>query len=125
MAKEKWMQGECSAIDNNMACNSTAAAFKTIKDLTKSKTTRTTVIEVKDGDLLTDRATISNRWKEYCEELYNYQLTSDKGLLARLRSISLQMRNMTLLFLHLRLRQQLKASRMDSHQELTMFQQNF
>ena len=87
-AKEKWMQDQCSAIDNNMACNNTAAAFKTIKDLTQSKTTRTTVIEDKDGNLLTDRAAISNRWKEYCEELYNYQLTSDKDLLGRLRSLS-------------------------------------
>ena len=64
MAKEKWMQDRCSAIDNNMACNKTAAAFKTIKDLTKSKTTRTTVIEDMDGNLLNDRAAFSNRWKE-------------------------------------------------------------
>ena len=81
------MQDQCSAIDNNMSCNNTAAVFKTIKD-PKSKTTRTTVIEGKYGKLLTDRAPISNRWKEYCEELYNYQLTSDKDLLGRLRSIS-------------------------------------
>ena len=27
-------------------------------------------------------------WKEYCEELYNYQLSFDKGLLEKLRSIS-------------------------------------
>ena len=87
MAKEKWMQHQCSAIDNNMACNNTAEAFKTIKD-PKSKTTRTTVIEDKDDNLLTDGAPIFNRWKEYCEELYNYQLTSDKDLFGRLRSIN-------------------------------------
>ena len=45
MVKEKWMQDQCFAIDNNMVCNNTAVAFKTIKDLTKSKTTRTSVIE--------------------------------------------------------------------------------
>ena len=56
--------------------------FKSIKDLTKCKTTRTTVIEDNDGNLLTDKAAISNRWKEYC------QLTSDKDLLRMLRSIS-------------------------------------
>ena len=71
-----------------MACNNTAAAFKTIKDLTRSKATRTTVIEDKNGNLLTEKAAISNRWKEYCEEPYNYQLSFDKGLLEKLRNSS-------------------------------------
>ena len=88
MVKEKWIQDQCSTIDKNMACNNTAEAFKTIKDLTKSKATRTTVIEDKNGNLLTEKGVISNRWKEYCEELYNYQLSFDKGLLEKLRSIS-------------------------------------
>ena len=88
VAKEKWIQDQCTNIDRNMACNNTAAAFKTIKDLTRSKMTRTTVIEDKKGNLLTERTAIANRWKEYCEELYNYNLTCDKDLLEKLRSIS-------------------------------------
>ena len=49
MAKEKWIQDQCSTIEKIMACNNTAVAFKTIKDLTRSKATRTTV---KNGNLL-------------------------------------------------------------------------
>ena len=88
IAKEQWIQDQCSTIDKNMASNNTAAAFKTIKDLTRSKATRTTVIEDKDSNLLTEKTAVSNRWKEYCEELYNYQLISDKELLEELRTIS-------------------------------------
>ena len=84
MAKEKWMQDQCSTIEKNTTCNNTAVAFKTIKDFTRSKATRTTVIEDKNGNLLTEKTAIFNRWKEYCEELYNYQLSFDKGLLEKL-----------------------------------------
>ena len=34
LTKEQWIQDQCSTIDGNMACNNTAAAFMTIKDLT-------------------------------------------------------------------------------------------
>ena len=57
--------------------HNTEAAFKTIKDLTRSNATRTTVIEDKNGNLITEKAAISNRWKEYCEELCNYQLIAN------------------------------------------------
>ena len=50
MDKEKWMQNQCSAIDNNIACKNT-----------KSKTTTRTVTEDKDGILLTDRAAVSGK----------------------------------------------------------------
>ncbi|XP_072039417.1 uncharacterized protein [Amphiura filiformis] len=71
-----------------MERNNTAVAFQTIRDLTKKKAGRTTVIEDKDGHLLTEKKEISNRWKEYCEELYNYNLTSDHNLLNRLKAMA-------------------------------------
>ena len=55
-----------STIDNNKVCNKTAGAFKIIKDLRKLKTTRRTVIEDNESNLLRERSAIPNRWKEYC-----------------------------------------------------------
>lgn len=39
------------------------------------------MVEDKNGNILMERRSISSRWKEYCEKLYNYQLTADQSLL--------------------------------------------
>ena len=85
-AKEKWINDKCDFINTNMECNNTAAAYQTVRELTKKKGARTTVIEDKNGSLLTEQKAVLNRWSEYCEELYNYQLTADQDLLDKLRS---------------------------------------
>ena len=44
-----------------------------------------TVIEDQDGELLTERAAVMQRWTEYCKELYNSPITPDTVLLNKER----------------------------------------
>ena len=86
-ARESWVNDQCKMIYNSLEKNKTATAFKTVRDLTWQKSTRATVIDDKDGNLLTDKNAITKRWKEYCEELYNYQITADQSMLTKLQDI--------------------------------------
>ena len=46
-------------------------AFDTLKKLTRKQHHKATIIEDKNGSLLTDNAAILTRWTEYCQEFYN------------------------------------------------------
>ena len=57
------------------------ATYETLKTLTRTQQNRTSVIEDKKGELLTDDEAVLNRWTEYCQELYNFPLQPDKSIL--------------------------------------------
>ena len=44
---------------------------------------KTTAIEDKDGNLLTESSEVLNRWTEYCKELSNFPIQPDTSLLKR------------------------------------------
>ncbi|CAH1240999.1 Hypp6277 [Branchiostoma lanceolatum] len=52
---------------------------------------QTTCIEDDDGNLLTTKPDILRRWKTYCQELYNYQLTAEEEVLEELKSTTCQL----------------------------------
>ena len=52
-----------------------------MKTLTRSQANRATVIEDKDGKLLTEKTAVLNRWTEYCRELYNFESKPDPNVL--------------------------------------------
>ena len=54
-------------------------AYRTLKLLTKEKQNKTTAIEDKDGNLLTESSEVLNRWTE----LYNFPIQPDTSLLQR------------------------------------------
>ena len=77
-AKEKWINEECEIIENHLRRNP-KKAYETVKNLTEDKKRNvSTVIEGKDGKLLSEAEDVLRRWQEYCEELYNYQIAGDK-----------------------------------------------
>ena len=47
--------------------NNTKKAFDIVKKLTKGRKTKATIIEDKNGNILTDRSQLADRWREYCK----------------------------------------------------------
>ena len=44
-------------------------------------TAKSSIIEDKSGNLLTENSEILNRWTQYCQELYNYKIRPDTSIL--------------------------------------------
>ena len=53
--------------------NNTKKAFDIVKKLTRGHIVKATVIEDKNGNTLTEKSKVVDRWREHCEELYNYK----------------------------------------------------
>ena len=77
IAKEEWIEIQCSAIKKGMETGDSKNAYSTLKSLTKSSQLRTAVINYQDGKLITDREKVLKRWTEYCKGLYNYEIHPD------------------------------------------------
>ena len=52
-----------------------------MKDITSEKQGRTSTIQDKAGQCLTEEKEILSRWTEYCSELYNYESCGDNAVL--------------------------------------------
>ena len=76
-AKEKWIFDQCDNIEAGMSKGNSKAAFDTLKLLTRPQQPRATIIEDKEGTLLTEETATIRRWTEYCGELYNHKLNPD------------------------------------------------
>jgi len=61
--------------------NNSKKAYKIIKDLTQQKLSRATTIQDKNGVGLTDEKDITNRWTEYCSDLYNHRTQRDPNII--------------------------------------------
>ena len=80
-AKEQWISDQCDHIDAGMRSGNSKAAFDTLKRMTKPHQNRSTGIEDKNGNLLTEEQAIIKRWTEYCKDLYNYKIRPDTNIL--------------------------------------------
>ena len=83
-AKEGWFHQQCIEIENGIQTNNTKTAFGIIKSLTKQSTSSSTCIEDDEGNLVSEPTAVNQRWKQYCQELYNYQLTAEEEVLKEL-----------------------------------------
>ena len=79
-AKEKWIEEQCQSIEENLKKNNSKKAYQLVNDLTSIKQGRTTTIQDKAGNCLTEERDILKRWTEYCSELYNHRATGDPGI---------------------------------------------
>ena len=61
-ARETWVEERCQEIDDNLGRNNSKKAYQLVKDLTSSKQGRTTTIQDKNGNRLTEDKDILNRW---------------------------------------------------------------
>ena len=70
MAKDTW-------IEVCLRKNNSKKAHQLVKDLTTEKQGKSTTIQDKSGECLTNENEMLNSWKEYCSELYNYETDGD------------------------------------------------
>ena len=80
-AKEKWIEDQCAELDSHMRDGKSRLAFQAIKKLTNRKIAPVTAVEDKNGELITKDEEVLERWSEYCEELYNYNIEPDQRML--------------------------------------------
>ena len=81
IAKEEWIEEQCSAVKKGMETGNSKNAYSTLKSLTKTSQLRTAVINDQDGKLITDSEKVLKRWTKYCKGLYNYKIHPDTSLL--------------------------------------------
>ena len=71
--KEDLISEQCCNIEKGTNAGNCKKAFDTPKKLTRKQQHKATVIEDRNGSLLTDNAAVLTRWTEYCQQLYNYK----------------------------------------------------
>ena len=81
-AKENWIVQQCQGIEQGFAKGDSKKAYDMLKTLTKDQRSKSSVIEDKNGNLLTENSAVLARWTEYCKELYNYPIQPDTAILA-------------------------------------------
>ena len=68
--KEKYLNDMCIELEQQSSKGRTRDLFKTIKQITGKFTPRFSGLSNKEGKQLIEKEEITNRWKEYTEELY-------------------------------------------------------
>ena len=85
-AKEEFILRKCNDIQREFESNNTKVAYQVVKEIMGNKSARVSVIENKQGKLLTDKKAIQERWTEYVQELYTYPITTDDNILTQLNT---------------------------------------
>jgi len=70
-AKENWANEKCRNIEELSKKHQTKTMFKVIKEMTAKRSSASSCIRNKDGDILFEADKILERWKEYVEDLFN------------------------------------------------------
>ena len=61
----------CTELESNAKKGNSRSVFQTVKKLTKQFQPKTTAINNRNGKKLVEPEKVCDRWKEYCEELYD------------------------------------------------------
>ena len=80
-AQENWIGEQCSETEEHLRKNNSKRAYQLVKDLTSVKQGKSTAVQDLKGKCLTEEREISNRWTEYCSELYNHKVNGDSLVL--------------------------------------------
>ena len=59
-AKENWIRGQCSEIEENLTKNNSKMAYQLVRDLTTVKQGKATVVQDRSGKCLTEELQILN-----------------------------------------------------------------
>ena len=62
LAKETWIQGQCQEVEVCLRKINSKKAYQLVKDLTTEKQGKSTTIQDKSGQCLTEENEIRNRW---------------------------------------------------------------
>ena len=83
---EKWCNDNCDEIEQLQNTQQTRNLHRKIQELTRGKIipTKSLTIKNKAGEILTTQDDVKNRWREYCSDLYNYDIKADPTVTADL-----------------------------------------
>ena len=83
-----WIEKQCEDLEFASKTNDSRNLFSKVKELKSGLGQKVHNINIKDssGKLLTNESDVKDRWKQYCSELYNYELNVDKATLDQLWS---------------------------------------
>lgn len=76
-AKNIWLEENCKEIEYCLRKNNTDRAYTKVKSLQPTTRTRSNIVKNKEGKLLFENEQVSDRWKEYMEELYEGEEVSN------------------------------------------------
>ena len=71
-ATEDWIGAQCEEIKTCVNKSNSKKAYQLVTDLTSEKQGRSSTMQDKSGECLTEEQEILSRWTEYCSELYNF-----------------------------------------------------
>ena len=85
-ANNQWIKDQSEETEQNLSRHNSKKAFEIVKKLTgaqgdETKKKQASVIEDRNGTLLTKVEDVISRWKDYCEEPYNYPIQRDLQVL--------------------------------------------
>lgn len=69
-AKNNWLEENCKEIEYCLSKNNADRAYNKVKSLQTTLSTRSNIVKDKQGNILFENDKVSERWKEYMEELY-------------------------------------------------------
>ena len=67
-AQDDWIGAQCEEIETCLNKNSSKIAYQLVKDLTSEKRDRSSTIQDKSGECLTEEQEILSRWTKYCSD---------------------------------------------------------
>lgn len=77
-AKESWVNQLCNQVESDLQRGNSKSAYKAIKTLTTTRQPKNNAIEDASGNLVVAPEAISQRWTDYCKELYNFPIQPDR-----------------------------------------------
>ena len=86
--KEKWIRQQCSNIQRCFGERRMKEAYQLAKSVRKGHKPRNTTIKDRQGHVISDKQQVTERWAEYCEELYTDSAQYDRRVLQELKAIT-------------------------------------
>ena len=79
-AKEAWVINKCGITEASIRCNNTKETYRILTKLTNSRQARLSIIDDKNGKRLVEGKAVTERWREYSQELYNFTAICDNDI---------------------------------------------
>ena len=96
-AKGERIEKQCKNVEKRMMSGNSKEACNTLKALTKAQQHKSAAIEGSSGNILTENTAVLNRWAEYCNGLYNYELRPDASLLQSNQTLTQEVESLPVL----------------------------
>jgi hypothetical protein len=82
--KSMWIEGLCQVVKDNARSQNARKLFKIANEICSVYCAKMSTVKNKTGQMIDEKTKTKNRWKEYCQELYNEQNPVDTTILGDL-----------------------------------------